>query len=235
MNMKLHRNTFLALIIVTASVLVTPMTAKSQILNEKTKKKIHVGIGMFTDIYMNVPSGMKTRTINQGFTALVAYKVPFGKSNFGFGVGIQVSVHNMFGNFIVKSYADSAHLMKIPDTVSYKRSKLVMPYIELPIEFAYVNKAKFALGLGFKVGYMLPAHTKYVGDEYQADLQPGNTQLRIKYRNVLNLDKFEYGPTLRIGYKWFHVFGYYQLSSIFVKGKGPNIYPITVGFFIRPF
>jgi hypothetical protein len=235
MNMKLHRNSILALIIAAAAILVIPMTANSQILNEKTKKKIHVGVGMFTDIYMNMPSGVKSRTINQGFSALVAYKVPFGKSNFGFGVGLQVSIHNMFGNFIVKSYTDSTVLKKIQDTVSYKRSKLVMPYIELPIEFAYVTKSKFAVGIGFKVGYMLPAHTKYVGDEYQADLQPESDQLRIKYRNVLNLDKFAYGPTLRIGYKWFHLYGYYQLSSIFIKGKGPNIYPITVGFFIRPF
>lgn len=82
---------------------------------------------------------------------------------------------------------------------------------------------------------MLPAHTKYVGDEYQADLQPETSQVRIKYRNVKNLDRFAYGPTLRIGYKWFNLFGYYQLSTIFQKGKGPDIYPITVGFMIRPF
>jgi len=82
---------------------------------------------------------------------------------------------------------------------------------------------------------MLHAHTKYVGDEYQADLQPGNDQLRIKYRNVKNLDNFAYGPTLRIGYKWFHIVGYYQLSSIFQQGKGPDVYPITVGFMLRPF
>ena len=235
LHMKLHRNTFLAILILTATVLLAPVTAKSQILNEKTKKKIHVGIGMFTDIYMNVPSGIKTRTINQGFTALVAYRVPFGKSNFGFGIGLQMSIHNMFGNFLVKSYTDSTRLTKIPDTVSYKRSKLVMPYLELPIEFQLVTKYKFALGLGFKVGYMLPAHTKYVGDEYQADLQPGSDQLRIKFRNVKNLDRFAYGPTLRIGYKWFNLFGYYQLSSIFQNSKGPDIYPITVGFMIRPF
>ncbi len=235
MNMTLQRNSLLAIIILAASVLVLPMTAKSQILNEKTKKKIHVGLGMFTDIYMNVPSGLKTRTINQGFTALVAYRVPFGKSNFGFGIGLQVSIHNLYGNFLFKSYTDSTTMTKINDTVGYKRSKLVMPYIELPIEFQFVTKYKFALGLGFKVGYMLPAHTKYVGDEYQADLQPERDQVRIKYRNVKNLDRFAYGPTLRIGYKWFNLFGYYQLSTIFQKGKGPDIYPITVGFMIRPF
>jgi len=233
--MKLRPNSLLILLTLAVTVLILPMTTRSQIINEKTKKKIHVGIGMFTDIYMNVPSGLKTRTINQGFTALVAYRVPFGKSNFGFGVGLQLSVHNMFGNFTIKSYTDSTTMNKISDTVGYKRSKLVMPYLELPIEFQLVTKYKLAVGLGFKVGYMLPAHTKYVGDEYQADLQPETSQVRIKYRNVKNLDRFAYGPTLRIGYKWFNLFGYYQLSTIFQKGKGPDIYPITVGFMIRPF
>jgi hypothetical protein len=232
MHMTLQRNSLLALLILTATVLVIPVTGNSQIINEKTKKKIHVGIGMFTDIYMGIPKNIKTRTINQGFQAVIAYKVPFGKSNFGFGVGLGMSIHNMFGNFTVKSYTDSTNLVKIPDSISHKRSKLVMPYLEIPIEFAYVNKAKFCLGLGFKVGYMLPAHTKYVGDDY---IYNTNDQLRVKFRNVLNLDRFEYGPQLRIGYKWFNLVGYYQLSSIFQQGKGPDIYPITVGFMLRPF
>lgn len=233
--MKLHRNSFPAFLVLTALILAVPMSVKSQIINEKTKKKIHVGIGLFTDIYMNMPAGIKTRTINQGFTALVAYRLPFGKSNFGFAIGLQVSVHNMYGNFIVSSLTDTTKLVKINDTVGYKRSKLTMPYLEIPIEFQLVTKYKLAFGIGFKVGYMLPAHTKYVGDEYQADMQPGRDQLRVKFRNVQNLDRFAYGPTLRIGYKWFNIYGYYQISTIFQKGKGPEVYPITVGFMIRPF
>jgi len=233
--MKFQQNSFLAFLVLVATVLVIPKSASSQIINEKTKKKIHVGIGLFTDIYMNVPKNIKTRTINQGFQGYVVYRVPFGKSNFGFSIGLGMSIHNMYGNFLVKSYTDSTNLVKIPDSVSYKRSKLTMPYLEIPIEFGYTNKAKFSLGIGFKVGYMLPAHSKYVGDEYQADLQPEKDQVRVKFRNIKNLDRFAYGPTLRIGYKWFHLIGYYQLSSIFQKGKGPETYPITVGFLIRPF
>ncbi|MEI6889999.1 MAG: outer membrane beta-barrel protein [Bacteroidales bacterium] len=230
--MKLHLNIVLAFFLLTAIVVVVPMTASSQIINEKTKKKIHVGIGMFTDIYMNMPSGVKTRTINQGFHGYVMYSLPFGKSNFGFNVGLGMSIHNMYGNFQVKSYTDSTRLVKIPDAVGYKRSKLTMPYIEIPIEFAYSNKAKFSMGIGFKAGYMLPAHTKFVGDDY---IDETTDQLRIKLRNVKNLDRFAYGPTLRIGYKWFHLIGYYQLSSIFQKGSGPDVYPITVGFLLKPF
>jgi hypothetical protein len=207
-----------------------PVKATAQIVNEKTKKKFNVAIGMFTDIYMNVPSGIKTRTINQGFQGYITYRVPFGKSNFGFAVGLGIAVHNMYGNFQVKSYSDSIVLKKI-DT-SYKRSKLTMPYLELPVEFNFATKYKFSMGLGFKVGYMLPAHTKYVGDDY---IYKTTDQLRVKFRNIQNLDRFEYGPTLRIGYKWFHLFGYYQLSSIFERGKGPDVYPITLGFLLRPF
>ena len=228
--MKLHLNLFPAILIFSAVVMSAPVKAPAQIVNEKTKKKFHVAVGLFTDIYMNFPSGIRTRTINQGFQGYITYRVPFGKSNFGFSIGLGVSVHNMYGNFQVNSYTDSTTLSKI-DT-SYKRSKLTMPYLELPIEFNFTTKFKFSMGLGFKVGYMFPAHTKYVGDDY---LSHSNDQLRVKFRNVKNLDRFAYGPTLRIGYKWFHLYGYYQLSSIFARGKGPDIYPITVGFLLRPF
>ena len=230
--MKFQLNSFLAFFLLAAIFTAIPWTAGSQIINEKTKKKVHVGIGMFTDIYMNMPSGIKTRTINQGFQAYVVYTLPFGKSNFGFNVGVGMSIHNMYGNFQVTSSTDSTKLVKIPDAVGYKRSKLTMPYLEIPIEFAYANKAKFSLGIGFKAGYMLPAHTKFVGDDY---IDGTSDQLRAKFRNVKNLDRFAYGPTLRIGYKWFHIYSYYQLSSIFQKGSGPDVYPITVGFLLKPF
>jgi hypothetical protein len=225
--MKFHLN-FFQILIFLVIVISAPVKAPAQIINEKTKKKFHVSLGMFSDIYMNMPSGIKTRTINQGFQTYVTYQVTFGKSNFGFAVGLGFAVHNMYGNFKVKSYSDSTVLQKI-DT-SYKRSKLCMPYIELPIEFNFVTKYKFNMGLGFKIGYMFPAHTKYVGDDAAY-----TGELRVKYRNVLNLNKFEYGPNLRIGYKWFNLFCYYQLSYIFEKGQGPQIYPISVGFLIRPF
>jgi hypothetical protein len=226
--MKLHHN-FLPAILIFATVLSASVKAPAQIVNEKTKKKFHVSVGMFTDIYMNLPSGIKTRTINQGFQAYVTYRVPFGKSNFGFAFGLGFSAHNMYGNFKVKSYSDSTVLQK--NDTSYKRSKITMPYLELPIEFNFVTKYKFNMGLGFKIGYMLPAHTKYVGDDAASTIG----EIRVKDRNVLNMDKFEFGPNLRVGYKWFNLFCYYQLSYIFQTGKGPDIYPITVGFLLRPF
>lgn len=228
-TIKLKSNFFWVILLILA--VAFPLKSKAQVLNETTKKRIGVGVGMFTDIWQNVPSDVKTRTINQGFQAVVLYGIPFGKSNFGFGVGLGISVHNMYGNFTVTGKNDTTRFIPIPDSLSYKRSKMTLPYIELPIEFHFATKKKFAVGLGFKLGYLLPAFTKYVGD----NPIPPHEELRMKLRNIKNLENFAYGPYMRIGYKWFHLYGYFQLSDVFKKGLGPDVYPISLGFLLRPF
>jgi hypothetical protein len=212
--------------------LLAPSSGKAQVVNEATKKRISIGVGLFTDIWMNMPDGIKTRTINQGVNVFATYNVPFGKSNFSFAIGLGLRVHNLYGNFQVKGYNDSIQFAKIPDSVDYQRSKVVLPYLELPIEFRFKTKYKFAMGIGFKIGYMLPAHTKWVGEDY---LFNTTDKLRVSFRDIKYLEKFSYGPTLRVGYKWFHVNAYYSLSNIFSKNKGPEIAPVSIGFLLMPF
>lgn len=210
---------------------------RSQIINEATKKKIGIGVGLMTDIWMNMPKDVKTRTINQGFQIFATYNVFFGKSRFGFGIGLGFSAQNLYGNFLVDSRPDSTSFVKISDTLDYNRSKITFPYLWLPIEFRFVAKSKFVIAAGFRLGYMLPAHTKYVGEDYigNDNIHYTGDKLRVKFRDVNNLEKIAYGPTLRIGYKWIHLYGYYSLSTVFIKNKGPEIYPISVGFLLRPF
>lgn len=210
------------------------LNGKAQMVNEVAKKRVTIGVGMFTDIWFGVPNGIKTRTINQGFQSFVLYNVPFGKSNFGFAIGIGFRAQNMYGNFLVKSTQDSTWLEKIGDTasVNYQRSKLTLPYLELPIEFRFKSKSKIAVGIGFKVAYLLPAHTKYVGENYNTLT---GAKYRAKFREIKNLEQFSYGPTFRMGYRWFNVNAYYSLSKIFTKGNGPEMYPFSIGFLLMPF
>jgi hypothetical protein len=209
-----------------------PRSGMSQVVNSATKKRISIGVGMFTDIWMNTPAGMKTRTINQGVQLFGTYNTPFGKSNFSFAIGIGINVHNLYWNYMFQGRSDSLQFVKVPDTLTYKRSKLTMPYLEIPIEFRFKTKSKFALGIGFKVGYMIYGHSIWVGEDY---LFKTTNLLRASFKDIKNIEKFEYGPTLRIGYKWFHVTGYYAMASIFQKDKGPDMYPISVGFVLMPF
>ncbi len=208
-----------------------PGTGYSQLVTQATKKRISIGVGLHTDIWMNTPSDMDVYVINRGVNLLATYNMPFGKSDFSFAIGLGVSIHNLFWNYRFEGSRDSMQFVKIEDTLSYKRSKLVLPYIELPVEFRF-NKKNFAAGIGFKVGYMVNGRSKYVGDDY---LYQTDNKLIVAFKNIRNIEKFAYGPTVRFGYKWIHVTGYYSLGSIFQKGKGPDIYPISVGIMVMPF
>ena len=210
----------------------------SQVVNESTKKKVSVGIGIYDDIMMNVPSGIKTRIINQGVHVYALYNLPFGKSIYGFSIGLGVSTHNVFGNFLVNKSGDSTVLVKIPDAVGYKRSKIALAYLEVPFEFNIKTKGKFQAALGFKVGYMIGSKEVYVGDGGITTFNFSSstpTKIRVKSLGVPNVDQFAYGPTLRVGYKWIALDCYYMLSTIFTKDHGPDIYPVSVGIAIVPF
>lgn len=216
-------------------ILLCPIPGRSQMVDEIAKRRVIIGVGIFNDIWFGTPKGINARTINQGFQTFVLYRIPFGKSDFGFSIGLGFRTNNLYGNFyrLEDSTNDSTTMVKIPDSVSYKRSKLSLPYIELPIEFQFKSKSKVALAIGFKIGYLLPAHTKFVGDDY---ITGTTARLRIKHREIKNLEQFSYGPTLRIGYRWFHVSGYYSLSNIFIKGNNnPEMYPLSVGILLMPF
>lgn len=144
----------------------------------------------------------------------------------------------MYGKFFVNSATDSTVFKKIPDTVSVKKSKMKVTYLEIPIEFRFRSKSKVTVALGFKGGIMLGSGTKYVGNGVLATYnytvnEPEKT--KIKLSGIKNLEQFTYGPTLRIGYSWINVSASYMLSPIFKQGKGPQMYPLSLGIVLMPF
>jgi hypothetical protein len=224
-------------VIVLLSFFMIQAPASAQVVNAATKNKFSFGVGLFDDIWLKVPSGVKTRTINQGVQLFGMYNVPFGKSIFGFSIGLGLTAHNAYGNFIVNSKSDSTWLPKIPDSVSYRRSKFTLVYLELPIEFHFKTKSKVSVGIGFKVGRIIGSSMKYVGDGNIATTNftmHSTERVRFKMWGIKNLEQFTYGPTLRVGYRWFNVTASYMLSHVFTS-NGPEMYPISVGFVLLPF
>ena len=57
------------------------------------------------------------------------------------------------------------------------------------------------------------------------EVVPGFFEKSLKLQNI---DKFHYGPMATIGYKWFGVSAFYQISSVFQKDLGPQIAPISL-------
>jgi hypothetical protein len=57
-----------------------------------------------------------------------------------------------------------------------------------------------------------------------------------KAKQVNNVEKFRFGPTLRVGYSWFSLYAYYSVTKVFQGNKGPeDLYPISVGITLLPF
>jgi len=50
-----------------------------------------------------------------------------------------------------------------------------------------------------------------------------------KDRGDLNINPFRYGATARFGYKGINLFGTYYFSTFFKNGRGPEMYPFTIG------
>jgi hypothetical protein len=205
-------------------------SAFSQMLSESAKRKVTVGADIYTDIWMNVPSDIDLRTINQGANVFLMYNLQLAESNTSFAFGLGFSNHNMYGDFTIDNVkADSIALTPIPSSVSYKKSKMAITSLDLPLElkFKLDNGVKF--GIGFKIGWIISSKTKYKGNI-------DGVEHKIKDLGINQLENFAYGATVRVGYKVVNLFCNYQISKVFQTGKGPDkLYPISVGLTITPF
>lgn len=230
---------------------------QSQVLSESAKRKFTVGVDLFSDIMLVTtgdaftPSNYSNRTINQGATAFFMYNIPFneeGKTAFSIGLGIRS--HNSYSNAVIINIKGTEIVFDIiedlphPDRsipLSYKRSKINLTFLDLPAEIKFRTEGGFKIGLGLKVGYLIDSKQKYVG-EWPVDFNFLNEDGKVEYnavndksKNINQLEKWSYGATFRIGYKFISLFAYYQFNKVFIDNKGPVMQPISVGITITPF
>ncbi len=202
----------------------------SQVISESAKRKITVGADFFTDIWQDVPEYMDLRTINQGFNIFAMYNFQLAESNSYFSAGLGIDNHNMYSNTRIDNVtADTIVFTPIGEV--YQRSKINLTYASVPLEFRIKLNSGVKFGVGVKIRYLISAKDKYIGDI--PNEPKGRTN--IKRKEIANTEDWAYGFTLRVGYKSFSLFGYYQISDVFERGRGPEIYPISVGLTITPF
>jgi len=239
---------FLAFLIPTSDI-------QSQVLSESAKRMFTVGVDVFTDIWLvNIedpflPPNYSSRTINQGATGFFMYNMPFSeKGTTVFSIGLAIRSHNSYSNSVIVNIKASEIVFDVINDLphpnrdiplAYKRSKINLTYLDLPIEFKFKTEKGFKLGIGLKVGYLIDSKQKYVG-EWPVDFSFVNetvqyNEVNDKQKNINQLQKWSYGATFRIGYKWISLFGYYQINKIFENKRGPEMQPISLGTTVTPF
>jgi hypothetical protein len=211
--------------------------AFAQPVAESTMKKISVGYDLYTSIYLDMPTGIKTRTINQGANVFLMYNHIMSDKGISFAGGVGISSENLYlkNAFVPNVKADSIEFVNVPLGVNVTRSKLNVTYIDLPLEIRFVTKKQMRFTLGMKFGFLIDSKTMYKGDAIDQEGNKLGYGTHVKYKTVNQLESVRYGVQARIGWKWVHVYAYYSLNKMFKADKGPQMYPISVGVTFMPF
>lgn len=114
----------------------------------------------------------------------------------------------------------------------YKKNRLKSTFVNVPILLEFnTNKnpdKAFHLALGVIAGYKLGSRTRQI-------LEKDGNDIRFIRKDDYNINPFRINAHASVGFKNFTVFGNYALTPLFVKGKGPELYPFTIGLKIVTF
>jgi len=146
------------------------------------------------------------------------------KRNIGLVTGLGLTFNDYrFSNPYTIENIDGKVSSKLIEETGLSKTKLTTTYLTVPLmlEFqipvsGHSKKLYFSGGVvgGLKVG----SHTKTKID--------GN---KSKDRGDFNISPFRYGATARFGYKGINLFGTYYFSTFFKNGRGPEMFPFTIG------
>lgn len=227
----------------------------------KTVARPNIPGSFMVDLGINLALNKEESTWKQGFwgsrTVNLYYQYPirFGKSKFSFNPGIGLSMERwkfkngamLIDTVELNSFpngAPSANQVEQYNLLSPVRvygqlankSMFVTNYLEIPIEFRFDSKPEdiarsFNVAIGGRVGVLIDSFTKVKYKE-------NGEQVKVKDKYDHGLNMLRYGVYTRIGIGGFNWFGFYNLSQMFEKNKGPQgaaINTLTVGISINGF
>lgn len=218
--------------LLTLIALVITATSFAQMIADKTDNKVTVGFDLFSDLQLKPSDNWNARGFNQGVSWAVTYNFPLGESTkHTVSIGAGMSHHNYFSySRILNPYGDTLQYVDCSEKDSFKRFKVNANYVDIPLELRFRIKDQVKIGVGFKLGILAMAKTKYVGPDEEGTL------IHQKYTYIKNLERYNYSVTLRVGWKWMSAFAAYQLNPVFEVGhEAPVIHPLSVGLSFAPF
>lgn len=112
------------------------------------------------------------------------------------------------------------------DGISLKKSKFRTTYFTVPllleVQIPVQGHHSVNISAGVIGGAKLCSKTKMVYYE-SSDKQ------KIKGKGDYSLNSLRWGPTARIGYDHFQLYGTFYLTTLFQKEMGPELYPLQFG------
>lgn len=166
---------------------------------------------------------------------LFQQSIGFGTDKAGLvtGLGFEWNNYNFRNQITVSkdingvTEPDSTYLL-----AGYKvnKSRLQTTHLVIPLLLEFqipVQSHRIFISAGVLGGVRLFSNTKV---EYEF-----NGEKKDKVKDDFNLSPFRYGLTARIGYRGLRLFANYYPTSLFEKGKGPEVNPFSVGLILLSF
>jgi hypothetical protein len=161
---------------------------------------------------------------------LAEFKIKLLKEYAGIvtGFGLGYSSYGFRDSVIISSNSDTT-LATYSSDIKFRVNKLRTTHLRVPLllEFNTSEDPKKTIHVAFGAvgGWRIGTITR---QRYDAD----GKDIRQKVRNDFNINTFEVDAALRLGYRSFTMFVNYALTPLFKEGKGPEVYPLTVGLAI---
>ncbi len=166
---------------------------------------------------------------NRGIDVALTHRFKFGqKGTFGINTGLAISNVNIHTNFRTWEFDEDGNVLGnhiLMDKSKYIKNKLSLTYLEVPVELSLATKrgdssakAGFKFAIGWRTGFCIDAHTKFKDEDAIS-----------KRKDFDNINRLRYGPTVRIGYGMFSIYGRYDLSSTFKATNVPNYNLYSLG------
>jgi hypothetical protein len=124
---------------------------------------------------------------------------------------------------------DSSYTYGVIDstnTFSYQKNRFKSTFINVPLLLEFnTNKdpeKAFHLALGVIGGYKLGSRTRQI-------VEQNNKEIKFIKKDDYNLNPFRVNAHASVGYRGVTLFADYALTTLFENGKGPELYPFTIG------
>jgi len=184
--------------------------------------------GITYNILKNKPTGVSQNSFSTGLNLGFLRDFPINKDRtIAIAPGLGFSFNNYKQNLIIQeSYGTMNYSTIIPGS-AFDKNKLALYFVDVPIEFRWRNSTyeshKFwRVYSGFKMSYLLLSQSRFIA-------QGSN----FKVNNNPDINKFQYGAYLSVGYNSWNVYAYYGLQKIFkdakLNGSPVDINTLNVG------
>ena len=211
----------------------TPYTSPKDVEEKPVVFRDRLVMDVFHSFWMGMPSQVSYKKFDPGFNFSILWDFKVKKKPVAFGLGVGITYHTQYSNALLL-YDQTSDLMKyniLPSNVNYNLLKMNYLNVNIPLEFRYRNANGFKFSVGVRVGLIAEISQKYKGQDYTT----ATDTMMMKNLHTENKLKYNVDVYTRIGWKFIGAYYSFQFTPLFEAGKGPKIYPMSVGISLSIF